>query len=86
MRSGRTLWEELCYKYHTGTEYVDTMLEQWKSLEHGVDPAVFSSVTTKLKQQQIDAADWRDTCLSYFQRFSRASIGKSKKSSGGIAR
>jgi len=78
MRSGRTLWEELCQKYFSGTDYVRRMNEQWLSLDGTVDPQVFSSVRAKLKQQLIDAAVWRDTCLDYFQKFSKRPIPSRK--------
>jgi len=74
LRSRRSLWEELCTRYFTGTEYVDTMSTIWSSLERIVDPAIFIHVSKKLETQRKDAAAWRDTCLRYFQRFSRRPI------------
>jgi alpha-glucuronidase len=74
MRSGRTLWEELCTKYFAGTDYVRGMHDKWLSLEGSVDPQIFSSVKAKLGKQMIDAAIWRDTCLKYFQKFSKKPI------------
>jgi alpha-glucuronidase len=71
MRSGRTLWGELCERYAAGAAYVDTMLDQWTSLRPKIDPAIFASVKKKLEQQKRDAGEWRDTCISYFQKFSR---------------
>ncbi len=79
MQSGRTLWEELCTKYYTGTEYVDSMYGTWLSLEHSVDSAVFAHVKARLEKQKIDAASWRDTCLQYFQRFSLMPIRRSNE-------
>jgi alpha-glucuronidase len=74
LRSGTTLWEELCTRYFAGTAYVDTMSTSWWSLERAVDPAIFTHVRTKLETQRNDAAAWRDTCLRYFRRFSRRPI------------
>ena len=74
MRSGKTLWKELCTKYYSGTDYVDGMLTTWLALEKAVDPEIFLQVRKRLEKQKIDAAIWRDTCLDYFQRFSRMSI------------
>lgn len=71
MKSGKTLWEELCSKYYEGTQYIDTMIEQWSSLETSIDPEISSHVKAKLDKQKVDAAIWRDTCLEYFQKFSR---------------
>lgn len=69
-KSGRTAWDELCHRYHTGVKYVAQMQEQWRSLESRVDPAIFQQVDEKLAQHVRDAGIWRDTCLTYFQRFS----------------
>jgi alpha-glucuronidase len=74
MKSGRTLWNELCYKYYSGTSYVDKMIEDWASLEDKIDPGIFEHVKGKLEKQKTDAAIWRDTCIKYFQKFSNKPI------------
>jgi alpha-glucuronidase len=74
LKSGRSLWEELCYKYYSGTNYMDQMIEQWASIENKIDPDLYQHVKNKLNQQKIDAAIWRDTCLQYFQKFSKKPI------------
>jgi len=75
--SGRTLWEELCYRYNTGVDYVTAMRRKWAGLEkygasHAahIDQDIYLHVQEKLATQEKDAAIWRDTCLSYFQKFS----------------
>ena len=74
MKSGKTLWDEMCVKYYSGTDCVDTMLSTWISLKGSIDPEIFIHVKTKLEKQKIDAAIWRDTCLKYFQGFSKRKI------------
>ncbi len=74
MKSGRTLWEELCTKYYSGTDYVDHMAVTWTSLENSIDPEIFLQVKARLEKQEKDAAIWRDTCISYFQKFSKRPI------------
>jgi alpha-glucuronidase len=74
MKSGNTLWDELCKKYYSGTDYVNEMIGKWSSLEPSVDPEIYVHVKAKLEEQKTDAAIWRDTCLHYFQRFSKRSI------------
>lgn len=78
MKSGKTLWDEMCDKYYSGTDYVDTMLRTWISLKGSIDPDIFTHVRTKLEKQKIDAAIWRDTCLKYFQGFSKRKIVRSQ--------
>ena len=74
LKSGRSLWEELCSRYYAGTDYVETMLKEWNTLQGSLDPEIFSHVQKKLVQQRTDAAIWRDTCLQYFQKFSRLPV------------
>ncbi len=74
MKSGRTLWDELCIKYYSGTAYVDKMIEDWASLEGKIDPEIFAHVKGKLEQHKKDAITWRDTCINYFQKFSNKPV------------
>ena len=37
MKSGRTLWNELCYKYYTGVDSVRSFQQQWNRLEKYID-------------------------------------------------
>ncbi len=74
MRSGSILWDELCARYEAGAAYVDTMLDRWSSLRSMVDRQIFESVKEKLEKQKTDAATWRDTCIGYFEKFSRLPI------------
>jgi len=74
LKLGRTLWEELCEKYTSGTDFVRGMYDEWLSLEGSVDSQVFSSVRERLEKHLADAVIWRDTCLTYFQKFSKQPI------------
>lgn len=69
MRSGRSLWNELCYRYHSATDAVRQMQHQWNDLERFVDPERFRHVQQMLAIQASEAAWWRDACLLYFQTF-----------------
>lgn len=79
MKSGRTLWDELCVKYYQGTDYVEQMAKTWQTMKGKVDPEIFEHVTAKLNQHVIDSAKWRDTCLSYFGGYSKMPIPDSLK-------
>ena len=74
MRSGRTLWLELCYKYYTGVDSVRSMQKQWASLKPFVDEQRYNHVTMLLAVQQKEAVWWRNACLLYFQTFSKMPI------------
>jgi alpha-glucuronidase len=71
MHSGRTLWEELCYKYYTGVDSVRWMQQTWDKLRRYIDEERWSEVNMLLDIQQQDAVWWRNACLLYFQTFSR---------------
>lgn len=70
MESGRALWEELCLRYYKGVNYVKEMRRTWASLEKYIDEEIYVHVQEKLATHEKDAMIWRDTCLSYFQKFS----------------
>jgi alpha-glucuronidase len=74
MRSGRTLWDELCYKYYTAVDSMKTMQQQWNKLAKYVDPERFDHVKQLLNIQVKDAIWWRNACLLYFQTFSKMPI------------
>lgn len=70
MQSGRTLWEEMVYKYYKGVETVRQMQKTWNSIEGLIDKERFEHVQALLKIQERDAMRWRDSCILYFQTFS----------------
>lgn len=70
MKSGRTLWGELCHVYDRGVRQVRGFQEVWDSVEPFVDVRRFREVQSKLKIQMRDAVWWKDACLLYFQTFS----------------
>ncbi len=74
MRSGRTLWDELCYHYETGLQQVRDFQKIWDRTEPYVDKERFALVQSKLRSQCINAQVWKDACLLYFRRFSRKPI------------
>ncbi|HXX70629.1 MAG TPA: alpha-glucuronidase family glycosyl hydrolase [Polyangiaceae bacterium] len=74
MKSGRTLWEELVHKYHSGVETVRTMRRTWESLQGIVDSARHEHVRSLLAVQEKEARWWRDACVLYFQTFSKLSV------------
>ena len=74
MRSGRTLWEELCYKYNEGVQSVRDFQRIWDEVEPYVDMERFQDVQKRLRTQSRDAVWWRDACLLYFQQYARRPI------------
>ncbi|HCI54902.1 MAG TPA: alpha-glucuronidase, partial [Bacteroidales bacterium] len=74
MKSGRTLWEELCYRYHEGVNGVREARKEWRELKTCIDNDRFEQVAILLEKQERDAKIWRDACLLYFQTFSKKPI------------
>ena len=66
-QSGRTVWEELCYRYQNGVNEARQLQRQWNSLEGAIDPDIFRDVQVRLMTQTRDAEWWKDGCLLYFQ-------------------
>jgi len=80
MKSGNTLWMELALHYSAGVEGVEKMKSEWKSLKGQIDSEVFDHVSGKLEKQEKLAEWWRNSCLLYFQQFSKMELpGKLEK-------
>jgi alpha-glucuronidase len=71
MRSGRTLWDELAFRYQAGVDTVRAMQKSWDSVAPAIDTQQFSEVKAYLAIQEREARWWRDAALSYFGTFSR---------------
>ena len=70
MKSGRSLWEEICYHYDTGLRQVHQFQMTWDKVEPYVDAERFQHVQSRLRNQSRNAQVWKDACLLYFQQFS----------------
>ena len=74
MKSGRTLWDELCYKYNSGVDSVRWMQQTWSKQKDKIDAQRFEQISMLLKIQEQEAVWWRNACLLYFQTFSKMAI------------
>ena len=70
MKSGRTLWDELCIAYQRGTDRVVEYQKTWQQSKPYIDPGIFADVERRLMTQARDAQWWKDACILYFQEFS----------------
>ena len=71
MRSGKTLWEELCLHYDQGVRTVIWMNKEWDELKDEMDTERHQEVASLLRIQLKEARWWRNACLLYFQQFSQ---------------
>lgn len=77
MKSGSTLWEELCMRYNMGVSMVETYRDYWhtSTKEYMKDHITEWEMTDSLLNVQLTSAkEWRDVCLKYFQTFSKMNI------------
>lgn len=77
MKSGSTLWEELCMRYNMGVSMVETYRDYWhtSTKEYMKDHITEWEMTdSQLNVQLASAKEWRDVCLKYFQTFSKMNI------------
>ncbi len=74
MKSGKTLWDELCFKYEKGVLKTRDYQKLWSQMKPYIDNQRFSDVQSKLEIQAKDAVWWKDACLLYFQTFSKMPI------------
>lgn len=72
--SGRTVWEELVYRYSHGVDEVGAMREAWTSVKGRVDAKRFKAVDDFLQTQHYEARWWRDACLAYFGDVSKQAL------------
>lgn len=70
LKSRRTMWEELCYKYDHGVQQVKDFQKVWDRAGKYIDPQRYNETRTHLMIQVRDAIWWKDACLLYFQQFS----------------
>jgi alpha-glucuronidase len=77
MKSGKTLWEELCAKYQQGAEQAAALGKTWQSLQGQIDPRRHGEIAERLAIQASDSAKWRDEILAYFGRFSKRPVPRS---------
>lgn len=77
MKSGSTLWEELCMKYNMGVAMVEVYRDFWhtsaKQYMKGHEQE-WQHTDSLLNVQLENAKEWRNTCLKYFQTFSKMKI------------
>jgi len=74
MKTGRILWDELCYHYEDGVIAVRNYQKLWERMEPFVDKERFQHVKSRLEIQIHDAIWWTDACLLYFQTYSKLPI------------
>lgn len=79
MKSGSTLWQELCMKYNMGVAMVEEYRDFWhtsaKQYMKGHEQE-WQHTDSLLNVQLENAKEWRNTCLKYFQNYVSSTVDK----------
>ncbi|HEY5449925.1 MAG TPA: hypothetical protein VIQ54_14315, partial [Polyangia bacterium] len=72
--SGRSVWDELVYRYSAGVDGVQAMRDEWTKVQGRIDAKRYKDVADFLLIQHYEARWWRDACLQYFASVSKQAI------------
>lgn len=70
LKSGRTVLEEMTFRYNRGVSEVEDFLRVWQEVKPQIDDQRWQEVQDRLDHQLENAQLWRKTCLDYFGSFS----------------
>ena len=71
MKSGRTVYEEMAYRYNRGVAEVEDFMNIWQEAKPAIDAQRWQEVEDRLEHQLENAREWRKVCLDYFGSFSK---------------
>lgn len=71
MKSGRTLIDELDFRYQRGVNEVIDFIATWQQAKPYIDVQRWQEVNDRLTTQLIDAREWQVVCTKYFGGFAR---------------
>ncbi len=69
LKSGRTVLEEMEYRYTRGVNEVEDFVRIWNEAKPFIDEQRWQEVQARLEHQLENAKQWRKTCLDYFGSF-----------------
>jgi alpha-glucuronidase len=74
MSSGRSLWDELTFRYCRGVQAVHNWRRTWEALAASIDRDRHDETRAFLAIQEQEAKWWRDASVLYFQTFAKRPI------------
>ena len=69
LKSGRTVYEEMQYRYARGVNEVEDFIRVWNEAKPYIDDQRWQEVDARLQHQLENAKEWRKVCLDYFGSF-----------------
>ena len=71
LKSGRTVYEEMEYRYTRGVNEVEDFIRVWNEAKPYIDEQRWQEVDARLQHQLENANQWKTTCLNYFGSFQK---------------
>lgn len=69
LKSGRTVLEEMDYRYSRGVGEVEDFIKVWQDVKPFIDEQRWNEVQARLEHQLENAKEWKKVCLDYFGSF-----------------
>ena len=71
MKSGRTVLEEMDYRYARGVKEVEDFIRIWNEAKPNIDEQRWQEVDARLQHQLENAKEWQKVCMNYFSSFTK---------------
>ena len=71
LSSGRTVMEEMEFRYQRGVNEVEDFIRIWQEEKPCIDQQRWNEVNAKLQEQLLNAKEWQRVCTTYFRSFTQ---------------
>ena len=71
LKSGRTVLEEMDYRYARGVKEVEDFIRIWNEAKPNIDEQRWQEVDARLQHQLENAKEWQKVCMNYFSSFTK---------------
>ncbi|WP_033149059.1 alpha-glucuronidase [Prevotella sp. P6B1] len=71
LKSGRTVIEEMDYRYARGVSEVEDFIRVWQAQKGCIDQQRWQEVDLRLQHQLENAKEWQRVCMNYFSGFTK---------------
>jgi len=71
MKSGRTVYEEMEYRYTRGVHEVEDFIRIWQEAKPYIDEQRWQETDQRMQHQLENAKQWQKVCLDYFGSFTK---------------
>lgn len=71
LKSGRTVYEEMLYRYARGVKEVEDFVRIWNEAKPFIDEQRWKETDARMQHQLENARKWQKVCLDYFGSFNK---------------